>query len=106
MAELVSILTPNIGKPVVDGTGLHGIYQFTIELPPDEAAQEAILALRRAMAATRGLALSPADATRDSPPETARTLQAVEKLGLRLERRRLPVDVVVVDSIQQQPSEN
>ena len=37
MAELVSILTLNIGEPVVDGTGLKGIYQFTIELPPDEA---------------------------------------------------------------------
>lgn len=103
MAELVSILAPNIGESVFDGTGLKGIYQFTLELPQDEVVRQALLKLR----AARGFAgTSSTDVTADNVQETATTLKAVEKLGLRLERRRVPVDVVVIDSIQRQPSQN
>jgi uncharacterized protein (TIGR03435 family) len=106
MAELVSILTPNIGEPVVDRTNLTGIYQFTIELPRDEASQEAI----RALMAKLGRRSTTADAapatTANAAPETDRTLKAVEGLGLKLQRRRMPVDVVVIDSVQRQPTEN
>jgi uncharacterized protein (TIGR03435 family) len=104
MAELVSILTPNIGEPVVDKTGLTGIYQFTIELPEDEATRRVILLSRRFTRERFGL--PPTDVTDDRPPAAATTLKAVEGLGLRLERRRLPIDVVVIDSIQRQPTEN
>ena len=99
MAELVSILTPNIGEPVVDRTGLTGIYQFTIELPRDEADREPIRALLASLGRT-------SSALADWPPGTATTKEAVEGLGLKLERRRMPVDVVVIDSIQRQPTEN
>jgi uncharacterized protein (TIGR03435 family) len=104
MAELVSTLTLNIGEPVVDTTGLTGIYQFTIELPQDEAARNVDLLSRRFVRERFGL--PPTDVTDDRPPATATTLKAVEGLGLKLERRRLPVDVVVIDAIQRQPTEN
>jgi uncharacterized protein (TIGR03435 family) len=98
MAELASILTPNIGEPVVDRTGLTGIYQFTIQLPRDEADREAM----RALLASLGRNSTSAE----SEQETDKTLKAVEELGLKLQRRRVPVDVVVIDSIQRQPTEN
>ena len=98
MTELASILTTNIGEPVLDRTGLTGTYQFTIELPRDEVIRKATLALR----ASFGRSATSAD----SEPETDRTLKAVEELGLKLQRRRMPVDVVVVDSLQRQPTEN
>lgn len=98
MAELASILTPNIGEPVVDETGLKGIYQFTIELPRDEADREPL----RALLASFGRSSTSAD----WEPETGRTLTAVEELGLKLQRRRMPIDVVVIDSMQRQPTEN
>jgi uncharacterized protein (TIGR03435 family) len=98
MAELASLLTPNIGEPVVDRTGLTGIYQFTIELPRDEAIREVM----RSLLASRGRSSTSAE----SEPETDKTFKAVEDLGLKLQRRRMPVDVVVVNSIQRQPTEN
>ena len=98
MPELVSILTPNLGEPVLDRTGLTGIYQFTIQLPRDEAVREPLRALLRYAGSSSTSA--------DWPSETDKTMKAVEGLGLKLERRRLPIDVVVVDSIQRQPIEN
>jgi uncharacterized protein (TIGR03435 family) len=34
------------------------------------------------------------------------TVSAVEGLGLRLEKRRSPFDIIVVDNIERQPTEN
>jgi uncharacterized protein (TIGR03435 family) len=104
MPELASILTTNIGEPVVDRTGLTGVYQFTIELPEDETARRLGLLSRRFTRERFGL--PPTDVTDDRPPATATTLKAVEGLGLELERRRMPIDVVVVESIRRQPTEN
>ena len=98
MAELVSILTPNIGEPVLDRTDLAGVYQFTIELPRDEADREPI----RALLASFGRSSTSAD----WEPGTAATIKAVQGLGLKLERGRFPIDVVVIDSIQRQPTGN
>jgi uncharacterized protein (TIGR03435 family) len=99
MGQLASILTPNIGEPVVDRTGLTGVYQFTIELPRDEATREPIRALMNSLGRTSSTAA-------DWPSGTRATIEAVEGLGLKLERRRMPIDVVVVDSIRRQPTEN
>jgi uncharacterized protein (TIGR03435 family) len=41
----------------------------------------------------------------DAAPEAA-AFKALEGLGLRLERRRVPVDFVVVDKISRTPTEN
>lgn len=98
MAELVPLLRQNLGERVIDRTGLTGIYQFTIQLPRDEADREPL----RALLASSGRPSTSAD----WEPETATTLKAVEGLGLKLERRRMPVDVVVVGSIQRHPTEN
>jgi uncharacterized protein (TIGR03435 family) len=100
MAELVSILALNIDDHVFDRTGLKGVYQFAIELPEDEAVRKLLLLMRTARGRTS------TDATGDGPPETPTTQKAVEGLGLKLEQRRMPVDAVVVDSLQRQPTEN
>ena len=83
---------------MVDRTGLKGIYRFTIELPRDEAIREAMRALLTS--------LGRSSTSAEWDPETDKTLKAVEELGLKLQRRRMPVDVVVIDSIQRQPTEN
>lgn len=102
MPELASILTGNVGEQVFDRTGLIGLYQFTIELPEDEPVRRLIRILREHRAG-----LPPGDVMDDdTAANAARTLKAVEGLGLKLERRRMPIDVVVVDSIRRQPTEN
>jgi uncharacterized protein (TIGR03435 family) len=48
IAELVSELEPNVDKPIVEKTGLTGLYQFTLQLPRDEGIERALRALRAA----------------------------------------------------------
>ena len=38
MAELASLLTMNVDRPVIDRTGLAGVYQFKVELGPNASA--------------------------------------------------------------------
>jgi uncharacterized protein (TIGR03435 family) len=90
MQELASQLMLSLGaEQVFDRTGLTGLYQFTIDLPNNP--------------------LPFAVPTRDGSirePSSLSAAKAVETLGLRLERRRTPVDVIVVDKIERTPREN
>jgi uncharacterized protein (TIGR03435 family) len=69
--------------PVVDRTGLQGTYDFTLEY-----AQE----------------LANADTSAPPAPILATAIQ--QQLGLELVRKRLPFDVVAVDSVNRLPTEN
>jgi uncharacterized protein (TIGR03435 family) len=72
------------GEPaVVDRTGLQGTYDFTLEY-----AQE----------------LPSADTSAPPAPILATAIQ--QQLGLQLVSKRLPFDVVVVDSVDRLPTEN
>jgi uncharacterized protein (TIGR03435 family) len=88
-------------RPVVDLTELKGAYDFTLEITPED--YRAML-IRSAIAA--GVQL---------PPEALRALElssgdslisALEKLGLKLEPRKSPVDILVIDSMAKSPTEN
>jgi uncharacterized protein (TIGR03435 family) len=97
MGELASVLTMNVDKPVVDRTGLTGVYQFTIEL---DSNQSAVRGLLRSGISTN---------VRGEPigqPTGVSTFKATESLGLKLEERRSPFEVVVVDKISETPTEN
>ena len=93
MAELATVLTEVTGQPVLDKTDLRGTYQFGgIELPLNaRVLKEA----REAFASRGGLEV----------PYVSES-KAVEAIGLRLERRRAPIDVIVVDSIDRAPADN
>jgi uncharacterized protein (TIGR03435 family) len=97
IAEFASILTTTMDQPVIDKTGLAGLYRFTVELPPDATS------LRRLMAigittTVRGTPLT--------DPTGFSVFKAVEGLGLKLEQRRSPVDVVVVGTLNTTPTPN
>ena len=98
MAELVSELEPNVDKPIVDKTGLTRLYQFTLQLPRDEVVERLLRTLR----AARGSRTS-------ADPELTAGVSlpaSLERLGLKLERRRTPVEMVVVDALSRTPTEN
>ncbi len=80
--EPISILASNLGNQlgriVLDKTGLHGVYDWTLEWYPDMGE----------------------DSTR---PSLFTALQ--EQMGLRLEAQKGPMEVLVIDSAEK-PSEN
>jgi uncharacterized protein (TIGR03435 family) len=89
---LGAILPAFVGRPVVDRTGLAGVFDFELKftppLPPPSGSQSSSDA-------------SAADST--APPDIFTALP--EQLGLRLESTRGPVDVLVIDHIEE-PSPN
>jgi len=88
MARLAESLGRVLGAPVVDATGLAGAYTFNLEWTPK---------VQQPAASREGLATDP------SGPSLFDVL--AQKLGLRLENRKLPRDKLVIDNAEK-PSEN
>jgi uncharacterized protein (TIGR03435 family) len=88
MEFLAEDLSDELGRKVLDRTGLTGRYDFTLTWTPDDSA-----------AATGGSAASGAA----QGPSLFTAVQ--EQLGLKLEPVKAPVDVVVIDHLEK-PSEN
>jgi uncharacterized protein (TIGR03435 family) len=86
VADLASMLSRQLGRTVIDQTGLSSCYDFTLLWTPDGVA-------------SNGSASAPSDA----PPSIFTAVQ--EQLGLRLETTKAPIPVLVIESIQK-PSEN
>lgn len=94
---LAEILSSVLGKPVVDHTGLTGDYQVTLDVPQNDLQN-----IARALGL--GVPGIPADAAVD--PAGSTMFQTIEQLGLKLEARREPIDTVVIDHIEKQPTAN
>jgi bla regulator protein BlaR1 len=84
---LAKMLSGEFRRPVYDETGLTGQYDFKLDWTPDSDAS--------ADAASAGL----------SSPATGSIFGAIDQLGLRLESKRGPVQVYVVEKIER-PTEN
>ena len=97
MSEFAALLSTNTGRPVLDRTNLTGVYAFSIELPPD--------AWQARMRVGAGITTA-ADSTPLNEPVSVSVPRGVERLGLKLEPRRIPVDTIVIDRIERVPSAN
>lgn len=97
MSEFAALLSTNTGRPVLDRTNLTGVYAFSIELPPD--------AWQVRMNASAGITTA-RDGTPLNEPVSVSIPRGVERLGLKLEPRRIPVDTIVIDRIERVPSAN
>jgi uncharacterized protein (TIGR03435 family) len=98
MARLAASLSTQGYGPVEDATGLTGEYDIALTWTPDNAPES------RAGAATASTA-TPSGA--DIPAPAADLFNALrEQLGLRLERRNVEVQFVVIDHIERIPSGN
>ena len=98
MAKLVSSLSTQGYGPVQDATGLTGSYDIDLTWAPDKAFEPG------AVDATASAATPPGA---DIPAPEAHLFTALrESLGLKLERRNMQVQFVVIDHIERIPTEN
>ena len=93
MAQFVTTLSDWVGRPVIDKTGLTGLYDFTLTFAP-EGRDAGPLGPTLALLGKQVQA-PPVD---PNAPSLAAALQ--EQLGLRLEGARGPVEVVVIDRLE------
>jgi uncharacterized protein (TIGR03435 family) len=92
MARLAGFLaTPRVdlGLPVVDQTGLDGTFSFTLKWTSEKRLTEKPESTGQ-------------DA--DAPPTILTALQ--EQLGLKLEKRKASLEVLIVDRAERAPTEN
>lgn len=83
MEQLALYLAGAVGRPVDDATGLKGKYDFTLKWIMDWGQRSS---------------------TADSGPNLFRALQ--EQLGLKLEAKKVVVDVLIIDQVEKTPTEN
>lgn len=86
--QLVSALFRQTDHPIMDLTKLTGKYDFTLTFRPG----------------TNDLSSTTPDARADDAPQIFQALP--EQLGLKLEARKMPADLVIVDSGHKIPVEN
>jgi uncharacterized protein (TIGR03435 family) len=113
MEEFATMLTPMVDRPVVDRTGLKGPYQIALDLNMQDIIQVAQKA-----GALAGMPLPPAPAGAGGPagglgpapgasdPPGGSIFQSIQQLGLRLEKQKAPLETLVVDSAEKNPTEN
>lgn len=82
MPTLVSVLSQQLGRSVVDKTGLNGSYDYSLQWTLDDA---------------------PPMASDSDAPSLFTAVQ--EQLGLKLESGKRPADVIVIDHLDM-PSSN
>ncbi len=88
MAQLADVLARPLGQTVVDKTGIAGVYDFEIKWMPEDLADK----------------LAKAGDTDEVAPSLFTVL--TERLGLKLQPQKVPVEIVVVDHVERVPAEN
>jgi uncharacterized protein (TIGR03435 family) len=101
MKMLVGMLEMAVGQPVTDGTGLTKNYDFALTFRTAGTTGENDPGLGHGSWATRA---QPTDAA--IVEATPDIFDAVRALGLRLEPKKIPEDILVIDHIEKLPTAN
>src|SRR5438093_1564655 len=110
MSGLAEMLGNQLGRPVVDMTGLTAKYDFTLDFAPEEGQR-----MMGPMGALPhppppppgeggGGGAIPSAPDSQSGPSLFTAVQ--EQLGLKLDSKKGPVDLLVIDHLEKVPTEN
>ena len=108
MAAFSEMITRFVDKAVMDQTELKGNYKVTLDL-----AMSDMMGAARAAGAGMGVMMGGAlgggaggGAGEASDPSGGSIFQSVQKMGLKLEPKKAPVEILVVDHLDKLPTEN
>jgi len=101
MSSFTEVLARFEDRPVVNMTELQGSYDFDLEFTPED-----YLAMLIRSAISAGVTLPPEALRALSGSSGDSLLNALQRLGLKLETRKAPLEVLVIDRIDKTPTEN
>jgi uncharacterized protein (TIGR03435 family) len=105
MTILAEALTRFMDRPVVDMTELKGFYHVVLELSMDDLKNAAKAAGMGAMMAGAGGEAGKPSAEASEPAGSS-IFTSMQQMGLKLEARKAPLPVIVIDHLEKTPTEN
>jgi uncharacterized protein (TIGR03435 family) len=101
MRALTAVLSAQVDTPVIDRSGLTGAYEISMPVPygPNGAGPNPLLV-------SRGGLDSGTPPTQAADPSGADVFKSIEKLGLRLEKGKAPIESIAVEHVEKTPIEN
>ncbi len=104
-AEMLSVGV--VERPVVDKTGLTGTYDVSVDLSAEDAMNVARASVSfLPVGGGGGGDARTAPGSIASDPSGSSIFSSIQNLGLKLESRKLPLDMLVVDHLEKNPTEN
>lgn len=105
LSRLAEILSSTIDRTVLDMTELKGVYEIDLTWSPDDTDR---VGAKMALIGPGGPRSEHAEESKsgDGPDAPTIFIALQEQLGLKLEARKLPVDIVVVDHAEKIATEN
>jgi uncharacterized protein (TIGR03435 family) len=105
-SALAGIIENQLASPVVDKTGLSGTFDFTLDFSRESVQNSALAGLPPPPPANP-TGQAPGTQPAADPGEAPSLFTAIqEQLGLKLDKKRGPLDVIVVDQADKVPKEN
>ena len=101
MVYLADMLSRFVDRPVVEMTDVKGTYDFTLEFPHDQFQAMMVHA-----GVSAGVYIPPQAIQWAATIGDDALFSAVQTVGLKLDSRKAPLDVLVIDQVQKAPSEN
>lgn len=103
ITPLAVMLGNQLGRPVLDKTGLRGKYDFELKFAPDSKGMALPGPPPSANGAGAGM-IGPAENVGDSAPDIVTAVQ--QQLGLKLVAARAKLEVLVIDKVEKTPTAN
>jgi uncharacterized protein (TIGR03435 family) len=101
LEQLAAMLEPILGQPVVDLTGQRGYYTIALDI--------SLVDIRKMLGVSPATAENGAGTTAAdlaSAPAGSSVLTSLHDMGLNLEKRQIPVELLVVDRVEPRPTAN
>jgi uncharacterized protein (TIGR03435 family) len=99
MSMLAEALSRYVDHPVVDMTELKGNYQVMLDISQED--------IRNVMRSVGAAMPAGAGAATDNASEPGSSIvTSVQQLGLKLDARKMPLDMIVIDHLEKLPTEN
>jgi len=102
MTALADMLSRRMDRPVLDETGLTAKYDFNLQYTPEPGERPMMFGGPAAAALSGGSS----DVHMPDPSGPPLPVALQQQLGLKLEPKKLPLDMVIVDKAEKIPTEN
>jgi uncharacterized protein (TIGR03435 family) len=101
MDMLARQLERYVDRPIIDLTDLKGNYDLTVSVTPEDYQTMLVRA-----AVNAGMLLPPQALRLLDSGSIASLLDGLQQLGLKMEARKAPLDMLVIDQLSKTPTEN